>query len=159
MQGIRREELSDETVRELHAVANRLMAEDLEHFRVHAQANELVHVFRRKDTDAIVGFQFWMTSSMKLPRSRVILGGKLRILPEFRRHGLHLLSGLDFFLGNALRHPFTRHYRLSIASVFGFVFQAVGHWAGFLSIAAVAAAAAALAWLFFPETKPEKYID
>jgi MFS family permease len=43
--------------------------------------------------------------------------------------------------------------------VFGFVFQLFGLWAGFLSIAAVAAAAAALAWLFLPETKPEKYID
>jgi hypothetical protein len=130
MQRIRREELSEEVLRELHAVANRLMAEELEHFRVHAQANELVHVFRRKDTGAIVGFQFWQTASLKLPRSRVILGGKLRILPEFRRHGLHLLSGLDFFLGNALRHPFTRHYRLSIASVFGFVSitEALAHY-------------------------------
>jgi len=44
-------------------------------------------------------------------------------------------------------------------SVFGFLFQMFGYWAGFLSIAAVAAAAAALAWLFLPETKPEKYID
>jgi MFS family permease len=44
-------------------------------------------------------------------------------------------------------------------SVFGFVFQAFGYSAGFLSIAGVAAAAAALAWLFVPETKPEKYID
>jgi predicted MFS family arabinose efflux permease len=44
-------------------------------------------------------------------------------------------------------------------SIFGFVFQSIGHSAGFLTIAAVAAAAAALAWLFLPETKPEKYID
>jgi len=44
-------------------------------------------------------------------------------------------------------------------SIFGFAFQSFGHWAGFLSIAAVATAAAALAWLFLPETKPEKYID
>jgi MFS family permease len=44
-------------------------------------------------------------------------------------------------------------------SVFGFVFQSVGHAAGFVTITVVAAAAAALAWLFMPETKPEKYID
>jgi hypothetical protein len=44
-------------------------------------------------------------------------------------------------------------------SVFGFVFELFGHWAGFLSIAAVAAAAATLAWLFLPETKPDKYLD
>jgi hypothetical protein len=121
MERIRREQLTEETLRELHALAHRLMAEDLDHFRVHAHANEVVHVFRRTDTGAIVGFQFWRTAPMRLPRSRIILGGKLRILPEFRRHGLHLLAGLDFFLGNALRHPLTRHYRLSIASLFGFV--------------------------------------
>jgi len=44
-------------------------------------------------------------------------------------------------------------------SIFGLVFQSIGYWAGFLAIAAVAASAAALAWLFLPETKPEKYID
>jgi predicted MFS family arabinose efflux permease len=44
-------------------------------------------------------------------------------------------------------------------TIFGFVFQSIGHWVGFLAIAAVAASAAALAWLFLPETKPEKYID
>jgi MFS family permease len=44
-------------------------------------------------------------------------------------------------------------------TVFGFVFQAFGHASGFVSIAVVAASAAALAWLFLPETKPEKYID
>jgi hypothetical protein len=130
MERIRREDFTDAVVRELHAMANRLMAEDLEHFRVHAQANELVHVFRRTDTDAIVGFQFWRTAPMRLPGSRVILGGKLRILPEFRRHGLHLLSGLAFYLSNKLRHPRTRFYRLSMASVFGFVSitEALAHY-------------------------------
>jgi predicted MFS family arabinose efflux permease len=44
-------------------------------------------------------------------------------------------------------------------SIFGFVFESFGARAGFLSIAAVAGAGAALAWLFLPETKPEKYID
>lgn len=130
MERIRREELSEEVLRQLHAMATRLMAEELEHFRVHAQANELVHVFRRTDTGDIVGFQFWRTAPLKLPRGRVILGGKLRILPEFRRHGLHLLSGLSFYLGNQLRHPGTRYYRLSIASMFGFVSitEALAHY-------------------------------
>jgi len=43
--------------------------------------------------------------------------------------------------------------------VFGFIFQLFGQVPGFLSIATVAAGAAALAWLFLPETKPEKYLD
>lgn len=121
MQTVRREDLTDAAIRELHAMASRLMAEDLPHFRVHAAANDLVHVFRRVDTGEIVGFQFWRTAPLDLPRSRVILGGKLRILPEFRNHGLHLLSGLVFYLQNALGHPGTRYYRLSMASLFGFV--------------------------------------
>ncbi|WP_224365257.1 hypothetical protein [Hyalangium versicolor] len=130
MERILREHFTEGLLGELHALSNRLMAEDLEHFRVHAQANDLVYVFRRTDTGAIVGFQFWRTAPMKLPRSRIILGGKLRILPEFRRHGLHLLAGLDFFLVNALLHPLTRHYRLSIPSIFGFVSitEALAHY-------------------------------
>ena len=57
METVRKEALSDALIRELHAFANSLMAEDLEHFRVHALSNELVHVFRRTDTRSIVGFQ------------------------------------------------------------------------------------------------------
>jgi hypothetical protein len=130
MERISREQLSEDVLRELHAMSHRLMAEDLEHFRVHAQANDLVYVFRRADTGGIIGFQFWRTAPLGRPRSRVILGGKLRILPEFRRLGLHLIAGLDFFLGNKLRHPRTRFYRLSIASIFGFVSitEALAHY-------------------------------
>lgn len=121
METVRRERQSDDLIRELHAVANSLMAEDLEHFRVHAQANDLVHVFRRTDTRSIVGFQFWRTAPIGVPRGRIILGGKLRILPEFRNRGLHLLSGLTFYFQDKLRHPRSRYYRMSIASLFGFV--------------------------------------
>lgn len=42
-------------------------------------------------------------------------------------------------------------------SVSGFVFQELGPTAGFLVLAAIAAAAVATAWLFLPETKPERY--
>jgi hypothetical protein len=121
METIQRHDLTEAEVRELHAMANQLMAEDLAHFRVHAEANDLVHVFRRVDTGEVVGFQFWQTAPIALPRSRAIVGGKLRMRPELRNHGLHLLSGLTFFLQNVLREPGTRYYRLSIASLFGFV--------------------------------------
>jgi len=103
----------------LHALANRLLPEDLDHFRVHAESNELVHVFEHGGE--IVGFQFWRTTPLDLPRARAILGGKLRILPAFRNRALHLRSGLRFYLQEQLRHPLTRYYRLSIASLFGFV--------------------------------------
>lgn len=114
-------DLADLELRELHAFANELLVEDFEHFRTHALTNDVVHVFRRRDTGAIVGFQFWRVLPMKLPRSVAILGGKLRVEPAFRNRGLHLLSGLVFFLSRILRHPLTRHYRLSVASIFGFV--------------------------------------
>ncbi|MEY4549307.1 MAG: hypothetical protein RL685_5502, partial [Pseudomonadota bacterium] len=48
------------------------------------------------------------------------VGGKLRILPAYRRQGLHLRSGLRFFASRQLAHPRTRFYRISIASIFGF---------------------------------------
>jgi hypothetical protein len=118
---LQRRDFTEARLRELHAMANALMEEDFDHFRVHAETNDLVHVFRRADTGAIVGFQFWRTAPMALPRSRAILGGKLRIQPDFRSRGLHLLSGLLFFLQAKRRAPLTEHYRLSIASIFGFV--------------------------------------
>jgi hypothetical protein len=121
MQTVLRRDFTEAAISELHAMANRLLTEDLAHFRVHAEANDLVHVFRRTDSGEIVGFQFWRTAPIGLPGGRVILGGKLRIKAEFRNRGLHLLSGLAFFLQNKLRAPRTRYYRLSIASLFGFV--------------------------------------
>lgn len=105
----------------LHAVAHRLMPEDEAHFRVHAETNDVVHVYERTDTGEPVGFQFWRTMAMELPRTRAVLGGKLRIDPAFRGRALHLRSGLAFYAACQLRHPWTRFYRLSLASLFGFV--------------------------------------
>src|SRR5262249_61748474 len=105
----------------LHALANRLLAEDFEHFCVHARTNDVVHIYERADTGAPVGFQFWRTADMELPGCRAVFGGKLRVEPAFRRRGLHLRSGLRFYLETQLRYPRTRFYRLSLASMFGFV--------------------------------------
>ena len=121
MQTILCRDLTPAATGELFAMSNRLMAEDLDHFRVHAEANDLVHIFRRADTGEIVGFQFWRTAPLDRPGRLIILGGKLRIEPAFRRHGLHLVSGLAFYLQNQIRAPRTQYYRLSIASLFGFV--------------------------------------
>jgi MFS family permease len=44
-------------------------------------------------------------------------------------------------------------------SATGFLFQAVGPRIGYLPLAAIAAAATALIWVFLSETKPEKYED
>ena len=105
----------------LHALADRLLSEDPEHFRVHVETNEVVHIYERVDTGAPVGFQFWRTAPLDLPGCRALIGGKLRIEPAFRNRALHLRSGLRFYLENQLRHPRTRFYRLSLASLFGFV--------------------------------------
>lgn len=105
----------------LYGLANRLMAEDAAHFRVHAETNDVVHVFERHDTGAPVGFQFWRTAQMELPHTRAMIGGKLRVDPAYRRRALHLRSGVRIYAENQLRHPRTRFYRLSLASMFGFV--------------------------------------
>ncbi|XYI01377.1 hypothetical protein ACMHYB_17140 [Sorangium sp. So ce1128] len=127
---LRRRDFTEPRLRELHALSTALMAEDFEHFRVHAATNDVVHVFRRADTGAIVGFQFWKTAPLTLPRSLAIVGGKLRIAPAFRTRGLHLVSGLLFLLDTKRRAPRTRLYRLSIASLFGFVSitEALAHY-------------------------------
>ena len=121
LETVRRDALTDERIRELHALSNRLATEDFEHFARHARTNELVHVFRRADTDEIVGFQFWQTKSLDLPRTRVAPAGKLRMAPEFRNRSLHLLSMVTFYLQNKVRHPFTRYYCTELASVLGFI--------------------------------------
>ena len=116
---VARRDFTDELIGRLHAFSDRLLPEDLAHFRVHAETNEVVHLFEHGDT--MVGFQFWRTAPFDLPRARLILGGKLRVLPEHRGRALHLRSGLRFALACKLRHPLTRYYRLSVASLFGFV--------------------------------------
>jgi len=118
---IPRRRFTPELFASLHALANRLLSEDADHFRVHAETNDVVHIYERADTGAPVGFQFWRTAPMDLPDCRAVIGGKLRVDPAFRRRGLHLRSGLRFYLENQLRHPRTRFYRLSLASLFGFV--------------------------------------
>ena len=41
----------------------------------------------------------------------------------------------------------------------GFLFEALGHWEGFLILAAASAIASSLLWAAMPETKPAKYLD
>lgn len=116
---IARRDFDDALLARLHAFSYPILPEDLAHFRVHAETNEVVHVFEHGGK--IVGYQFWRTGPLNLPHARMIMGGKLRVLPEHRGRGLHLRSGLRFFLACKLRHPRTRYYRLSIVSLFGFV--------------------------------------
>src|ERR1041384_251231 len=110
IRAVPRSAYDDALLGRLHAFSNHLLAEDPAHFRVHAMTNEVVHIFERTDTGAPVGFQFWRTSSIDWPRARTIMGGKLRIQPAFRNRGLHLDSGLRFYLACKLRAPATRFY-------------------------------------------------
>jgi hypothetical protein len=41
----------------------------------------------------------------------------------------------------------------------GFIFDALGQWQGFLSLAIVSVVATGLVWIAMPETKPGKYVD
>jgi len=121
LRSIPRRAFDDALLGRLHALANRLLAEDAAHFAVHARTNDVVHVFERGDTGDLVGFQFWRTAAIDLPHARAIVGGKLRVDPAFRNRALHLRSGLRFYVECRLRAPTVRFYRLSIASLFGFV--------------------------------------
>jgi hypothetical protein len=121
VRSVSRKDFTPVLIASLHALANRLLREDEDHFRRHAETNDVVHVFERKDTGEVVGFQFWRTAAMPLPYTRALLGGKLRVDPAFRNRALHLRSGLRFFLESKWRHPRTRFYRLSLASMFGYV--------------------------------------
>jgi hypothetical protein len=120
IRSVPRADFSPALLAELHGLADRLMREDFAHFCVHAETNDVVHVFERADTGAVVGFQFWKTMPLDLPRARAIVGGKLRILPDFRRQAVHLRSGLRFYATAQRSYPLARFYRLSLASVFGF---------------------------------------
>jgi MFS family permease len=44
-------------------------------------------------------------------------------------------------------------------TVFGFIAQEIGNWAGFASMAAVSAAGSLILWIALRETKPTEYID
>ncbi len=118
---VARRDFTPELLGALHALANRLLAEDAAHFVVHAETNDVVHIYERVDTGAPVGFQFWRTADMDLPGTRALIGGKLRVDPAFRGRALHLQSGLRFYEESQQRYPGTEFYRLSLASMFGFV--------------------------------------
>jgi hypothetical protein len=105
----------------LHAIAVIMAAEDRAHFAKHAYTNDAVHIFREQQGGGIVGFQFWRCLAGDGPGTRVVFGGKLRILPEYRRRALHLVSALVFFDAASRDYPAERLHRMSIASLFGFV--------------------------------------
>ncbi|MET0282926.1 MAG: hypothetical protein ABW352_00590 [Polyangiales bacterium] len=109
---------------ELHALAITMSAEPRAHFDKHANTNDCVHLFR--DRGAVIGFQFW--KALTVPEARLIVGGKLRIAPSYRRRSLHLRSGLAFYREQLQRFP-TVH-RLSMASLFGFasITRALAHY-------------------------------
>lgn len=121
LQTVRRADYHDAFLRDLYALSSVLTDERWDAFRIHADTTALVHVFQDVRTGAPVGFQFWRVVAMELPRSYAILGGKLRVHPDFRRRGLHILSALLFYLRCKARHPGARFYRLSAAALFGFV--------------------------------------
>lgn len=121
LQTVHRADYDESFLTELYGLSRSLTEESWDGFRIHAGTTTLVHVFRDVRTGAPVGFQFWRVVDLDLPRSRAILGGKLRMSPDVRRRGLHLLSALLFYLHCKLRHPTMRFYRLSFAALFGFV--------------------------------------
>ncbi len=111
---------SDALLAELYALAITMSAEDRGHFLKHAYTNDTLHLFRAQDAH-VVGFQFWRSDWAPNRNDRLIVGGKLRIAPRYRRCALHLRSGLAYYREQLCTHAETGMYRVSIASLFGFV--------------------------------------
>ncbi len=115
-----REHFTDALLAPLYQLSNAFMAEPFEHFLHHARTNDQLHIFRRV-AGQLVGFQLWRAFAGRSAGERFVLGGKLRILPEARRQGLHLASGLSVLLSERQRFPEAAITRLGVASLFGFV--------------------------------------
>jgi hypothetical protein len=129
-------------IAELHVLASRMMTEPYAHFAAHVRTNDTVHIFREVEGGQIAGFQFWRSEPARCADERcadercadercadeqsaderIVLGGKLRVRPDVRRRGLHLVSGLCYYLEQAPLAVAGRPLvRMSIASLFGFV--------------------------------------
>ena len=101
-----RRNFNEELLQSLYSIASFSVDEQEEHFRRHMITNHLCHVFHADDaSNRVLGFQCWRRS----PGSRVIWGGKLRLLPEAQGRGLHLLSNLlateDLFVAKVGHTP------------------------------------------------------
>lgn len=116
-----RDAWTPELLRSLYALAITMSAEDYENFARHAYTNDSVHLFQRASTDALVGFQFWWNGAAAVPNQHLIIGGKLRILPDHRRRALHLRSALATYADVLRAYPERAVHRMSFASLFGFV--------------------------------------
>eukprot|EP01111_Echinosteliopsis_oligospora_P014316 TRINITY_DN5369_c0_g1_i2.p1 TRINITY_DN5369_c0_g1~~TRINITY_DN5369_c0_g1_i2.p1 ORF type:complete len:209 (-),score=30.16 TRINITY_DN5369_c0_g1_i2:6-632(-) len=77
--------------------------------------------FKKKNTKELVGVSYWRTKTTTNTRVRIIAQGKLRIHKDYRRLGLHTQAGFFYYIRSQLRHPLTRFYFLTIASLFNFV--------------------------------------
>lgn len=115
----RASDVGDARLADLYGFANQMAAEDFEHFVRHLRTNHVIHQFIDVRTKKLVGFQAWRSEPFDEGR-RLIIGGKLRVLPAYRRRALHLLSGLRFFATEQARYPDATFDRVSIANVFGF---------------------------------------
>ena len=105
----------------LYALATSMSAEERANFENHAWTNDSVHLFRVTASGALAGFQFWCCRAAQPGSRPVILGGKLRVLPEHRRRALHLRSALTYYSHVLRTQPGERFERISLASLFGFV--------------------------------------
>jgi hypothetical protein len=116
-----RDRWTPELLDALYALATSMSAEERANFDNHAWTNDCVHLFRAQPSGALAGFQFWCSGPSSRPGRRVIIGGKLRVLPEYRRKALHLRSALSYYSAVGRAHPDDAIERVSLASLFGFV--------------------------------------
>jgi hypothetical protein len=54
--------------------------------------------FVQKADRQLVGVSFWRTKETSNARQRVIVQGKLRVAAAYRRHGLHVIAALRYYV-------------------------------------------------------------
>lgn len=114
---------SDDLFERLYKVAcDSGIREHYDHFSRHCITNDFVHLFRDPQEN-LLGFQFWKSPPPEHAASsvRIILGGKLRLLPDARRRGLHLYSNLCAFKYFAsVNTTGCTFHRVGLVNIFGF---------------------------------------
>lgn len=121
--------LSEDEMRQLYGFSNELMAESADSFLNHMEQYDLAFIFREKSSTSgakkavgrLVGLSVWRTMDTDNSWVKVIVQGKLRIVHEYRRRSLHVVACLLYYAWKQLRHPLTRFFFFSIASVFNYV--------------------------------------
>lgn len=116
--------LSADQLRQLHNFSRSVLEEPFESFERSALWHDVVYIFKRQADGEVIGISFWRHTDLKVRDGdtiKVIVQGKLRILAQYRRLGLHVWANLWYWYSLQRRFPWKRIWLISIASLFNYV--------------------------------------